>query len=413
MQPALTPSHRIGIGDPWKRSLATVFTVTVGVGLIFGFQPPLLAFVLSRDGASSFEIGTVIGISTVAVILFGPLYPPLIARLGLRRAVLGGIGLAVLALLAMPLLHGVRAWFVLRFLTGCALGLVWIASEIWLNTVSTDDVRSTVMALYATAFAAGVMAGPLLLQLTGTAGWRPFQLGAACLALTALPLLFARHTPCAQRDAQRRPPWRLLRAAPVVMLAAMIAGLVESADLSLLPVFGLHRGFDERASLSLVTVFLAGNVILQLPIGRLADRLGRRRVLGACALVSVLGPLLLPSMMHVPWLLWPLLFLWGGMMYGFYTQGIALLGESYPPHELADANAVFVVVYCGGGIIGPTVGGLAMDVWNPNGLMLFLSAAASLLLVGLLAEARLHRAHILILFLSMILYLFVPTTVFI
>jgi len=45
--------------------------------------------------------------------------------------------------------------------------------------------------------------------------------------------------------------------------------------------------------------------------------------------------------MGTPWLLWPLLLLWGGTMYGFYTQGIALLGESYPRAELADANAVF------------------------------------------------------------------------
>ena len=38
-------------------SLAAVFCATMGVGLIFGFQPPLLALVLSRQGESSFAIG--------------------------------------------------------------------------------------------------------------------------------------------------------------------------------------------------------------------------------------------------------------------------------------------------------------------------------------------------------------------
>jgi len=75
-------------------------------------------------------------------------------------------------------------------------------------------------------------------------------------------------------------------------------------------------------------------------------------------------------------------------MYGFYTQGIALLGESYEPRELARANTVFVMVYCAGGIVGPTVGGLALDLWSPNGLMLFLSFAACVLIVGLMAESR-------------------------
>jgi MFS family permease len=233
------------------------------------------------------------------------------------------------------------------------------------------------------------MAGPLLLQITGTSGWRPFAVGALCLALTALPLLAARDRTARDDGPPERLQWlRIARAAPTVMLAALIAGLVESAYVSLLPVFALLRGLDERSSLLLVTVFLAGNVILQLPIGRLADRLGRQRVLALCAGVCVIGPIVLSAVMGVPWLVWPLLLLWGGTMYGFYTQGIALLGESYPHAELADANTVFVLVYCAGGLVGPSLGGLAMDWWTPNGLLVFLSGAPLLLAAGLLPRVR-------------------------
>ncbi|HWX68296.1 MAG TPA: MFS transporter [Steroidobacteraceae bacterium] len=374
-------------------SLAAVLSASFGVGLIFGFQPPLMALVLERGGASSFEIGAVTSISTAAVMLCGPLYPSAIRRLGLRRAVILGIAISTVVLFAMPLLPGFQGWFALRFVTGCALGLEWIASEIWLNRLSTDQTRGTVMGTYATVFAAGVMAGPLLLQLTGTAGWRPFSVGALCLALTALPLLSARDPPAGDAGTSDRLQWlRIARAAPIVMLAALIAGLVESAYVSLLPVFALLRGLDEHSALALVTVFLAGNVILQLPIGRLGDRLGRLRVLALCAAVCVIGPGLLSAVMGVPWLVWPLLLLWGGTMYGFYTQGIALLGASYPHAELADANTVFVVVYCAGGIVGPSLGGLAMDAWAPNGLLVFLSVAPLLLAAGLLRHSRGRRA---------------------
>jgi len=263
-----------------RLSLAAVFSASFGVGLIFGFQPPLMALVLQRGGASSLEIGAVTSISTLAVMLCGPLYPGAIARLGLRFAILLGIGVSTAILLLMPLLPSFQGWLALRFATGCALGLEWIASEIWLNTLSTDRSRGTVMGSYATVFAAGVMAGPLLLQITGTAGWRPFAVGALCLALTAVPLLLVRQGAAGNPGPRDRLQWlRIGRAAPIVMLAALIAGLVESAYVSLLPVFGLLRGLDEPSSLLLVTVFLAGNVILQLPIGWLADRLGRRRVL--------------------------------------------------------------------------------------------------------------------------------------
>jgi MFS family permease len=363
-----------------RLSLAAVFSASFGVGLIFGFQPPLMALVLQRGGASSFEIGAVTSISTVAVMLCAPLYAGAITRLGLRFAIILGIVVSTATLLLMPLLASFQGWLALRFVTGCALGLEWIASEVWLNTLSTDQSRGTVMGAYATVFAAGVMAGPLLLQITGTAGWRPFEVGALCLALTAVPLLLVRQASAGNSGPRERLQWLpIARAAPLVMLAALIAGLVESAYVSLLPVFGLLRGLDEPASLLLVTVFLAGNVILQLPIGRLADRMGRRRVLSGCASVCVIGPVLLSAVMGTPWLLWPLLLLWGGTMYGFYTQGIALLGESYPQAQLADANVVFVVVYCAGGIVGPSLGGLAMDYWTPNGLLVFLSCAPLLL----------------------------------
>jgi MFS family permease len=387
--PSAAPARENVLTASQRFSLGAVLSASFGVGLIFGFQPPLMALVLERGGASSFEIGAVSSISTLAVILCGPFYPRIIPRLGLRPAILLGIGICTALMFLMPWLPGFEGWLLLRFVTGCALGLEWIASEIWLNRLSSDHSRGTVMGAYATAFAAGVMAGPLLLQVTGTSGWRPFAAGALCLALTALPLLAARdHT---QRDPAPRARLRWLpiaRAAPAVMVAALIAGLVESAYISLLPVFALLRGLDERDSLVLVTVFLAGNVILQLPIGRLGDRLGRQRVLALCAAVCVIGPMLLTGVLGIPALAWPLLLLWGGTMYGFYTQGIALLGESYPHAELADANTVFVVVYCAGGIVGPSLGGLAMDWWTPNGLLVFLSAAPLLLAVSVLPRVR-------------------------
>jgi MFS family permease len=373
-------------------SLAAVLSASFGVGLIFGFQPPLMALVLERSAASSLEIGAVTSISTVAVMLCAPLYPTVIARLGLRAAVIVGIAASTAILALMPLLPGLPAWLALRFLTGCALGLEWIASEIWLNTLSTDTSRGTVMGTYATVFAAGVMAGPLMLGITGTAGSKPFEVGALALALTALPLLLVSHAPPAAPSRERLPWLRITRAGPIVMLAALSAGLVESAYVSLLPVFGVLRGLDEHAALLLVTVFLAGNVLLQLPIGRVADHLGRRRVLAACAVVCVAGPVVLSAVMGRPWLLWPLLLLWGGTMYGFYTQGIALLGQVYARAELADANTVFVVVYCAGGIAGPSLGGFAMDCWTPNGLLVFLSAAPLLLGASLLRSALGPRA---------------------
>jgi MFS family permease len=374
--------------------LAAVFSTNLGVGLIFGFEPPLIAIVLNRSGSDAFVIGAVIAISLVAVTLAGPFYPYWIGRLGLKRSVLGGICVGVLILLVMPYWNSVPAWIVLRVLTGCALGLSWVASEIWMNTVAGAASRGTVMGIYGTVFSTGTVAGPVLLEITGTRGPEPFLLGALCLSLTLLPLLLLRQA--AESSAARVTPppqplrvvMRFVPAAPVVMTAAAVAGLVESADLSLLPLFGLRAGLDERTALLLVTIFLAGNMVLQLPIGVLADRYGRRRLLGICALASGVGPLLLPQAIDSPVLLWPLLFVWGGTLYAFYSQGIALLGEEFGTESLAGANTLFVMIYCIGGVLGPSIGGIALDAWPRMGLPLLLSVPALGFLAALVLAPR-------------------------
>ena len=370
-------------------TLAAIFSSSLGVGLTFGFQPPLIALVLSRAGNSSTAIGAVTAASLVAIILLGPVYPHIIARLGLKRSVVAGTVCAALILPCMLLTQSLPVWFGLRFITGCALGLSWIASEIWLNRASGSDARGTVMGVYGTVFSIGTVAGPSLLELTGTRGWQPFAVGAVGLIATLAPLaLLPNASSGSEGFASLRRLSATVAAAPVLMLAAWVAGLVESADLTLLPLFGVRAGFAERSALLMLAVFMAGNVVLQVPIGLLADRFGRRRLLGICALLSALGPLLLQPFFATPVLLWPLLFLWGGTLYAFYSQGVALLGAQFPAADLATANTVFVMVYCLGGVIGPSVGGFALDRWPHQGLPLLLSGAPLVLLAGLMWPAQ-------------------------
>jgi MFS family permease len=373
------------VQQPSRRlTLAAVFSTCLGVGLNFGFQPPLIALALSRLGYSSFAIGAVTAASLIAVILCGPFYPRAIVRFGLKRCIIGGIVFAAALMLLMPLCLSVPLWIMLRFVAGCALGLVWIASEIWMNSVSGSESRGTVMGIYGTVFSIGIVAGPILLEFTGTQGAKPFAIGAACLLLTLLPLAVLRRvTSAAQEFTPLKGLSGALKTAPIVMLAALVAGLVESADLTLLPLFGLHSELDERAALLLVAVFMTGNVVGQVPIGLLADRYGRRTLLGLCAFASAIGPLLLPVSLATPMLLWPLLFVWGGTLYAFYSQGVALLGEEFAVEDLPTANTLFVMVYCLGGVIGPSAGGIAMDLWPGWGLPMLLSGAALLMLGGL------------------------------
>ncbi|MDF2764997.1 MAG: major facilitator superfamily 1 [Rhodospirillales bacterium] len=364
-----------GRAERW-RSLVAVIASVFGVGVSFGALVPLIALILERRGVDAAVIGLNSAMFPLAVLLFTPHLPHVAARLGTMASMLLGLAVTVGAVLLLPILPQLWAWFALRFVIGAGVALHWLVSETWMNLVATERNRGTIMGVYATVLAGGFALGPVLLQVTGTEGWFPFLFAAAAIAASALPLLLGIGLAPPLSAHRGRSMWRMLRLAPVAMAAALAGGLTDAAAFVLLPLYGLRVGFEESTAVLLLTVFTAGNLVLQIPIGWLADRVPRRRVLMGCACVGVIGSALLPATLGSPALLWALLFIWGGTIFAFYTVGLSLLGQSFPAGQFAAANASFIVLYELGSVTGPVIGGAAMDVMGPHGMLVMVGGAA-------------------------------------
>ena len=136
-----------------------------------------------------------------------------------------------------------------------------------------------------------------------------------------------------------------------------------------------------------------GNVLLQIPLGMLSDRIAdRRHLLLACALVGLVGTLLMPYAAFNWHVMAGLLFVWGGAVAALYTIGLAHLGTRLSGRDLASANAAFVFCYGIGMIIGPQALGMGMDIFGDYGfgwsLALFFAAYILLALARLAARRR-------------------------
>jgi MFS family permease len=158
--------------------------------------------------------------------------------------------------------------------------------------------------------------------------------------------------------------------------------------MALLPVWGVKSGLGADASAFLVSTLVLGNVALQLPLGALADRLNRRAMLVGCALVSVAAAVALPMLSGGGWMLWAVLFGWGGIAAGLYTIALIELGSRHRGQALVSANAAVLVSYGIGALAGPLVAGAAMDVIEPHGLSLALAAMALAYIVLAVRRAR-------------------------
>ena len=183
---------------------------------------------------------------------------------------------------------------------------------------------------------------------------------------------------------------KLIAVAPAITLAGLAGGAIESAGYTLLPVYGVKVGLSEATAVLMLTMYYAGNLLLQIPLGVLADRFDRKRALVACFVVALTCPVLLPLTMSLEPLKWVILVVWGGATLAMYTLSLAVMGESIPRAELAGANAAFVIMYELGGVSGPPVAGGAMDLAGPHGLMLLLALVAAAYL-GVIAILRVLR----------------------
>jgi MFS family permease len=354
--------------------LAAVVTASVGAGLTLGMLMPLASLTLERWGLSATVIGLNSSMQALAMLVVGPFLAGFVRWLGPVPALLLGTAVGAAAILALPLFPALGPWFVLRFLIGAGLALPWLVAETWVNAIAREASRARMVAVYSIALFAGLALGPQLLQLTGRTGMLPFAVCAGALALAALPMVAARGL---LPDLEIPPGLRIHRVlarAPTVAGAALIAGLSESACYMLLPVYGVRAGVGEAAALTWLTVLILGAVAWQFPLGWLADRMDRQRLLGLAGLAGALVPLALLPAVPASWLVWPLMFLYGGIALGYYTVGLAHLGARFAPGELAVANAGFMVLYETGTTAGPALAGAGMELWAPHGYLLALSA---------------------------------------
>lgn len=269
--------------------LAPLFTVSFLAQVIqIGTVPAALALKLHAAGASPAAIGWVAGGPWAAILFTGHRVPRLLERLGVARCLAGALLASIVALLGMIETADPFQLFCLDLLLGAALIVRWVACDTWLVASTPAALRGRIIGAHETLMGCGIAAGPLLLSIPGA----PRASLATCIALAAASEIVLLAIACPKIPALDRSGLRpgVPGTMPVAVLAGGLAGLVESAALSFLPLMASRALFVLSAPAALLGFGLGGTV-LQAPLGGLAERLGHRRAQLATALVVLGGAL--------------------------------------------------------------------------------------------------------------------------
>lgn len=371
--------------------MAAVASISV-VGIAIGLGIPLLSVILEGRGYSATVIGLNTAVAGIATIAAAPLATPLAARFGVARTMVAMIVAGGLSFVGFYFADAFWLWFPLRAILHVALTVLFILSEFWISASAPPARRGFVLGIYATVLSLGFAFGPMLFAWVGSEGFMPFGVAFALVMAAALPVtMAARESPDMYGAKTSGGFLKYVVLVPMATAAVLVFGAVETGGFALFPVYGVRIGYSEAEAALLLSAVGLGNVLLQIPLGMLSDRMrDRRRLLVACALIGLAGMLLLPLIAD-SWLAsTAVLFVWGGVVAGLYTVGLAHLGARLSGRDLASANAAFVFCYGIGMLAGPQLTGIGMDVLGPHGFAwsLALFFALYLTLAGFRLRAK-------------------------
>lgn len=360
-----------------RRSLIALFFSAFTVGVAFGGLAPLLALVMESRGVSTLLIGLNSSMSPIGVIAATFIVPWIIGRFGAVGGFLLGCGVVLVAILLFPVFEQLSIWFVLRFVMGAGLAVPWVVFETWINIVTPDSSRGRVMAIYTLVMAMGFAIGPGIIASVGSAGMMPYFLTALFFGSSLLPVYRVRGLAPVLDVTPHTRLSGLARSAPTIFGAALLAGVMDAAIFSFLPIYGLRLGFEESYAVLLVTLFLVGNLVLLYPMGWLADHVSRRGTMLACAAACTLGPAMMPFVFNSPFAMAAVLFFWGGGAWAIYGVALAMLGDRFPGAQLTVANAAFIMAFEAANVFAPPISGYTINILAPHGLMMFLSLSGA------------------------------------
>jgi len=345
----------------------------IALGAAFGGYLPLIALWMETLEVSFQQIGIVSGASALGIICSAYFAPHLAQKYGYVVTINIGLIIAAIMTVLFRYTENHAAWLAIRFVGGLGLGLHWVLTEAWLANIVSDHGRTRVMAIYATAISVGFAAGPGIIWLFGFATPTPFYLIAAFLLIAALPIYILRgHEPNAEFSSGGS-PLLLIRRAPTVASACIVAGGVDLALISLVPAMVARSpGAEPVLALSLVPAMALGTMLLQYPIAIMADRYGLRKVSIIIATTGLSFCSLIPFFLDSIIIAIGVAFLGAGLVYGLYSIGLAMLSKRFTGGEIVAANAGFVIIFEAANLMGPGIAGVLLDMNIRLGLPIFM-----------------------------------------
>ncbi|MBN3762549.1 MFS transporter [Burkholderia sp. Ac-20365] len=272
----------------WRAVAALTAVSTLAQIGQFGIGFMVLPVWLAHQGLDAPRAG-LFAAAQWAGMFIGLLFAPrLMEGIGSKLTVTLGLAASLIAYASFGLLSW-PAWMLPGMLTGLGIGLRWIANETWLYSLVPADKSGKVVGVHETLIASAGVLAPALAVYGGVSGTLVFVSGSVLTLAAAIPLWLTRAPARPSVSARDNARGKRFELGPIVCLGLVtiaVGGIGDGALYGLFPLFADGRGLTTAQTATVLACFGIGGMVLQFPVGWLADRFGLAATVIVCALAS-------------------------------------------------------------------------------------------------------------------------------
>jgi MFS family permease len=374
-------------------AIVAAWALFVGLSMMMlgiGLQGTLLGLRATSEGFATATTGLVMSAYYAGFIGGSWSAPFLVRRVGHIRVFAGLASLASAVVLIHALFVSPPAWFAMRLVSGFAVAGLFVVIESWLNHASSNETRGQILSVYMIVCMGSMGLGQLFLNLADPGEATLFIVVSVLVSLSLVPISLTRHA-APPIDAPRPISLgELYRASPLGFLGCLASGVAQGAFFSLAAVYAVLVGLDLASTAWFIALPLFGVIVVQYPVGILSDRLDRRIVLTALALmVAALALANVFASFGSDALQLVAVTAFGGLMIPLYALAIAQMNDHIDSDQMLGASSRMVLIYGVGSMFGPLIVGAVMQ--SAGALGFFWSLSVVHLVVGVFALYRMSR----------------------
>jgi MFS family permease len=270
-----------------------------------------------------------------------------------------------------------------------------VTAESWLNNAADNKSRGKALSLYMIVQMVGIVAAQGLMLVGDPSGYTTFIIASVLISISFAPILLSISPTPAFDTTKPMPLSGILKISPLGCVGMFLLGGVFSAQFGMSAVYGAKAGLSVAQISIFVGTFYVGAMLLQYPLGWISDRMDRRLLILAVALVGGLASVMGMIMGGSYSFLLVSAFLIGGATNPLYSLLIAHTNDFLEHEDMAAAAGGLVFINGLGAIAGPVITGWLMGdaILGPGAYFLFM-AVLMLALAGYAAYRTTQRPGI-------------------